>query len=137
MNDTRPGPVSPGAAPLVDLSAGYGTPSASASGDMGKPGTGGPGCLEWEYRWAKMAARTDSPRPSDLEADGWELDSVDVRYGTELWRRCVTHRYDAAVRGVELILAAIAILAIILVCVDGWNNIVKDARTDTGAYGER
>ena len=40
-----------------------------------------------EYRWAGVNSRADSPSVTELEADGWQIEHVDERYGTRLMRR--------------------------------------------------
>jgi hypothetical protein len=52
-------------------------------------GSGSGGLEHFEYRYAGMLARTDSPSVAELEADGWVVTHIDPRYQTRLMRRSV------------------------------------------------
>ena len=72
-------------ATVVDLPS-DGKPSQSLSRPaMGRSGPGGP--EHFEYCYAGMAARTDSPAVETLVADGWEVVHQDPRYLTYLCKR--------------------------------------------------
>jgi hypothetical protein len=86
-----------------------------------------------------MRARKDSLSVAELEAQGYEVVHVDIRYSTRLMRRWIPPRNDGTVRSaaIILLLAAFWISFSAWVGVRCWSALVDEARIETAPDGER
>ena len=85
----------------------------------------------YEYRWASMKYRVDSPSWPELERQGWEVEHVDPRYGTHLMRRRIQPPPTRLGWGVAVFMLAIQVILLgSLLTMRGCERMVQSSRME-------
>lgn len=118
FSPTSPAPAARG----TDLSPAY----------VANPNSGPGGPENFEYRWAGMKYRVDSPDVPELEQEGWVVEHIDPRYQTRLMRRPVDAKPQSrlAYEATGVLIAALFLLTLVLFAVRGYERATYDSQHD-------